>query len=95
MNTNFSTKIIFTLPEVITSNAREITWALEYWQREYKTVCEQSATAWRLYNEVIDKNAPLAEVNEMWFIAKMFDELKTDTWHELDNAKANYLALMS
>ena len=92
-----STRIlnILNMPQVSTSYAREVAWAVDYWKREYAKVTAQSKTAWEQYNEAIDKELPRAEINEYYFIAKLFDELKRDTWHQLDDAKARYLALQN
>lgn len=86
---------ILNMPQLSTSYSREVTWAVDHWQREYARVSMQSQAAWKLYNEAIDANSPRDEINELYFIANLFDELRRDTWRELDNAKARYLALQN
>lgn len=90
-----TTTQIFTLPQVSTSYAREVAWAVDYWKSKYARVSMQSQAAWRMYNEAIDNELPRDEINKLYFIANLFDELRRDTWRELDNAKARYLALQN
>lgn len=83
------------LPQMATSYTREAQWAVEYWQRihsESKTQCE---TAWKLYQDAVDNAEPREQINALFDMAVMFDNIRSEAWRHWDNAKAQLLALLN
>jgi hypothetical protein len=91
LNTQQLTK----LPEVATSNLRELQWSIQWNAQAYGEAALGSSLAWDAYNSAIDNNAPKEEINDLFSIAKMFDCIKSDMYNAWQDAKRDYLALMN
>jgi hypothetical protein len=90
-----NTQQITALPQVTTSNVRELQWSIEWNARQYGEASLASGQAWELYISAIDNNASKEEINDILTIATMFDNMKEDAYHAWQNAKRDYLALMN
>jgi hypothetical protein len=86
---------IAAMPEMITSQLRELQWSIAFYQREYAEAGEASITAWKYYNQAIDEGQPREQIEDSFAIAAMFDDLKSEAWHKWDEAKATYLARLN
>lgn len=82
-------------PEVSTSLLRELQWACDWWKRQYAETGYQSVIAWELYGNAIDNEEPQAEIESLFEVATMFDNIRKDAWRKWDEAKAQYLAMMN
>lgn len=82
-------------PEVATSHARELQWAVDHWQRIYAEAGYQCAQAWRLYDDAIENNEPRDHKDALYEIAQMFEANKAAAWENWQNAKRDYLAVLN
>jgi hypothetical protein len=82
------------LPEH-TSQARELQWEMEFWQRELVRAGAMKNKAWQMRDEAIDAGEPCATIEDMAKCAEMFDAIYDDTWEEWNKAQASYLRLFN
>ena len=83
------------LPQVTTSYAREAIWAVEYWQRIHGEAKAQCELAWKIYQDAVDTSTSRDEINELFNMAMMFDNIRANAWRQWDSAKAKLLALQN
>jgi hypothetical protein len=92
---NTLTKVEFSrLPEY-TSQAKFLQLQIENWQKAYAEAGSQKETAWRLYGEAIEEEMPQDEIEQLFILAEMFDEICREAWGELEKAKRDYLLLLN
>mgnify|MGYP003404801126 CR=1 FL=1 len=85
---------IQTMPEVL-SETSELQWKIAWGERCYKEAKAQSELAWKIYNDAIDECASREEINQLYALGELFDELRKQAWRNWDNAKAQYLTMLN
>lgn len=83
------------LPQIETSAFRELQWSVTWWAQCYVESAEQTEIAWKMYDDSIENGEPYAQTDALYQIAVMFEGNRTIAWHNWQNAKRDYLALMN
>jgi hypothetical protein len=83
------------LPEVETSQLRELQWSIDHWRRVYAEAGAQAKSAWQLYTKAIDDGEPREHKDALFEMWKMFDANRVAAWKAFDEVKAQYLALLN
>jgi hypothetical protein len=91
--TSTLTKTEISRLRVLTPNLQQLKLAVGYWQAMHAEAGSQKETAWRDYNDAVDKELPRALINDMYGTRKLFDDICRDTWREWETAKQNLLAM--
>ncbi len=92
---DMATQVLPQYPEVATSSFRELQWACDWWKHQYAEAGYQSDVAWKMYGDAIDNEDEPAEIEELFKMATMFDDICKATWRKWDEAKAQYLAVLN
>lgn len=83
------------LPQVTTSRTRELQWQVQWLTSELAEAKAHCDLAWQIYLDAVDANEPREQIDATYEIARMFDVVRSQTWHKLDVAKRDYLALLN
>lgn len=83
------------LPQVGGSTLRELQWEIDWYTMAYREAKASTETAWKLYNDAIDANEMKSQIDTLYEVACMFDAIRRDAYHRLDNAKAQYLTMLN
>jgi len=87
---------IKSLPQVETSAFRELQWQIDWYTMALKEARASTEIAWRAYNDAVDADEPdKNEINALYEVATMFEAIRVDAYHKLDNAKAQYLKMLN
>lgn len=84
------------LPQLTTSVLRELQWQIDWFAMAKREAEASAAIAWRAYNDAIDADEPNKdEINTLYEVATMFDAIRVDAYHKLENVKRDYLAVLN
>lgn len=84
------------MPEVATSAIREMQWQIDWYAMAHKEAKASTDRAWKMYNDAIDADEPdKNEINALFEVATMFENIRKDAWRKWENAKRDYLAVMN
>ncbi len=86
---------IIELPQITTSNLRELQWSIDWHARCYANAAEQSEIAWKMYQDAIDNGKTREEKDELYKLAAILEANKCAAWHRWQDAKSQYLALLN
>jgi len=91
MSNTLAVTYITHLPELM-PEMKILQLSVTYWQAVHAEAGSQKETAWRMYFEAVENEYSRVEIDDLYCLTKLCEDICKDTWTELENAKAQLLA---
>lgn len=78
-----------------TCRLRELQWKIDWFSKCYAEAKTHNELAWKIYNDAIDSGDDKDTIYKLFEVAAMFEDIRIDAYRNLDQAKAQYLAMLN